>query len=470
MRKHKPIPPIEKLIIDGIAKKGKGVGRTKEGQVVFVQGAIPGDVVNVTVQKKKKRHLEGRVTHFHQESADRINPKCSHFGTCGGCSWQHMKYEAQLVHKQQEVTDAMNRIGGVEVPSYAPILGCEDTYGYRNKMEFSFSARRWLTAEEISGDKEIKDKTALGFHIPGMWDKIIDVEHCHLQSEFPNNIRNEVKSYARKNGLSFFDAREKSGFLRSLMLRNTHAGETMVVIQFFFEDIEERESLLNHLITVFPEITSLQYIINEKANDSIYDQEIICYHGAPYITEHMGNLIYQITPKAFYQTNPAQAEVLYAKALELAELQQSDVVYDLYTGLGTIAQYVAHTCEKVVGVDSVFEAIVAAKENATRNKITNATFEAGDMRKIFTDDFVARHGKPDVIILDPPRDGMHKDVIAQLRKVKSPKILYISCNPQTQARDLMLLCEDYDIVISQAVDMFPHTQHVENIVLLNIKK
>lgn len=470
MRRKKPIPPVENLSIEGIAKKGKGVGRTPDGQVVFVQGAIPGDVVDVTVQKKRRRHLEGKVSHFHKESPDRITPKCTHFGTCGGCTWQHMDYEAQLRHKQQEVSDALNRIGGVDVAEFTPIIGCKNTYGYRNKMEFSFSARRWLTPEEINGNEPVTDKTALGLHIPGMWDKIVDIEHCHLQEELPNRIRNEVKQYARQNELSFYDARERSGFLRSLMLRNTLAGEIMVVMQFFYEDKEVRIALLDHLKITFPEITSLQFIINEKANDTIYDQEIVCHHGTPFITEHMGNLAYRITPKAFYQTNPAQAEVLYAKALELAELKKTDVVFDLYTGLGTIAQYVAHACEKVVGVESVPEAIAAAKENAKRNNINNTAFEVGDMRKVFTDDFVARHGNPDVIIADPPRDGMHKDVIEQLLKLKTPKILYISCNPQTQARDLALLCEHYEVTISQAVDMFPHTQHIENIVLLKLKK
>ncbi len=470
MRRKKPLPPIEKLSIEGIAKKGKGVGRTKEGQVVFVKSAIPGDVVDVNVQKKQRRYLEGKVAKFHKESTDRVLPKCEHFGTCGGCTWQHMEYQAQLRHKQQEVTDALQRIGGIDVTDFKPIIGCENPFAYRNKMEFSFSSRRWLTAAEISGDNAVKDLTALGFHIPGMWDKIVNISYCHIQPELPNNIRNKVKEYARKQGLSFFDAREKEGFLRSLMLRTTLSGEVMVVIQFFHENKDARLDLLDHLKECFPEITSLQYIINEKANDSIYDQEIHCYHGTNYITEQMVDLSFRITPKAFYQTNPAQAEVLYAKVLELAVLKNTDVVYDLYTGLGTIAQFVAHACKKVVGIESVPEAIIAAKENAKRNGIENAFFEVGDMRKVFTDDFVARHGKADVIITDPPRDGMHKEVINQLLKLKTLKILYISCNPQTQSRDLALLNKEYNVVLSQAMDMFPHTQHVENIVLLELRK
>ncbi len=470
MRRKKPIPPIEKLTIDGIAKKGKGVGRTSEGQVVFVKGAIPGDVIGVTVQKKRRRHLEGSISAIYKSSSDRVEAKCTHFGVCGGCSWQHMRYEAQLRHKQKEVEDALQRIGGIKIQKIAPIIGCTNTFGYRNKMEFSFSAKRWLTTDEINGDVPINDRTALGFHIPGMWDKIIDIEYCHIQPELPNAIRNEIKAYARKQKLSFFDARAKEGLLRSLMLRTTSAGEIMVVIQFFYEDKYIREALLNHLIEVFPEINSLQYIINEKANDSIYDQEIHHYYGNSFITEHMGKLAFQITPKSFYQTNPKQAEVLYAKATALAELKETDTVYDLYTGLGTIAQYIANQCKKVIGIESVPEAIKAALENAKRNGIENTAFEVGDMRKVFTNDFIERHGKADVIIVDPPRDGMHKNVINQLLEVKSSKILYISCNPSTQARDLELLNTTYEPVISQAVDMFPHTQHVENIVLLKLRK
>ena len=364
MRRNKPQPPIEKLTIDGIAQKGKGVGRTQDGQVVFVKGAIPGDIVNVTVQKKRRRHLEGKVSNIIKASPDRIEAVCDHFGVCGGCSWQHMSYEAQLRHKQTEVNEALTRIGGLENVSYAPIIGCEETFGYRNKMEFSFSARRWLSFEEINGDNKIEDRTALGFHIPGMWDKIVDIEHCHIQPELPNKIRNEIKNYAREHKLSFYDAREQEGFLRSLMLRTTLSSELMVVMQFFHEDKAAQTGLLTYLKETFPEITSLQYIINEKGNDTIYDQEIHCFSGSAYITEKMGELSFRITPKAFYQTNPAQAEVLYAKALEMAKLKPTDVVYDLYTGLGTIAQYVAHACKKVVGVESVPDAIVAAKENA----------------------------------------------------------------------------------------------------------
>jgi 23S rRNA (uracil1939-C5)-methyltransferase len=467
MLKNKPQPTIEKLAINGIAQKGKGVGRTPDGQVVFVKGAIPGDIVGVTVQKRRRRHLEGKVSNIIKASPDRIEAVCDHFGVCGGCSWQHMSYEAQLRHKQTEVNEALARIGGLENVNCAPIISCEETFGYRNKMEFSFSARRWLSFEEINGDNKIEDRTALGFHIPGMWDKIVDIEHCHIQPDLPNKIRNEIKNYAREHTLSFYDAREQEGFLRSLMLRTTLSGELMVVIQFFHEDKAAQTSLLTHLKESFSEITSLQYIINEKGNDTIYDQEIHCFSGTAYITEKMGDLSFRITAKAFYQTNPAQAEVLYAKALEMAELKPTDVVYDLYTGLGTIAQYVAHACKKVVGVESVPDAIVAAKENAKRNKIDNAIFKVGDMRKVFTDSFVKRNNTPDIVITDPPRDGMHKDVIKQLLKVSPSKILYISCNPSTQARDLAILKNVYEVKLSQAVDMFPHTQHVENIVLLS---
>lgn len=467
MRKNKPLIPIEKITIDGIAQKGKGVGRTQDGQVVFVKGAIPGDIVSVTVQKKRRRHLEGKVSNIIKASQDRIDAVCNHFGLCGGCSWQHMSYDAQLRHKQNEVNEALTRIGGLKNVNHAPIIGCEDTFGYRNKMEFSFSARRWLSFEEINGDKKIEDRTALGFHIPGMWDKIVDIEYCHIQPDLPNKIRNEIKNYARKNNLSFYDAKAEEGFLRSLMLRTTLSGELMVVIQFFYEDKVAQTALLEYVKETFPQITSLQYIINEKGNDSIYDQEINCFSGSDYITEKMGDLSFRITPKAFYQTNPAQAEILYAKALEIVDLKPTDIVYDLYTGLGTIAQYVAHACKKVVGIESVPEAIVSAKENAKRNKIENVKFKVGDMRKVFTDSFVKQYNKPDVIITDPPRDGMHKDVIKQILQISPSKILYISCNPSTQSRDIALLKNTYKVKLSQAVDMFPHTQHIENIVLLS---
>lgn len=469
MPRKKPQPLVKALAIDGIAQKGKGVGRTKDGQVVFVQGAIPGDLVDVQIQKKRRRHLEGKVTKIIEASPDRTDPVCHHFGLCGGCSWQHMAYETQLKHKQRQVEDAMSRIAGLENISYAPIIGCSETFGYRNKMEFSFSAKRWLSYEEINGETEIKDRTALGFHIPGMWDKVVDIDHCHLQPELPNKIRNEVKAYARANSLSFYDSRAKDGFLRSLMLRSTRSGELMVVIQFFYEDVDAQNELLQHLKDSFAEISSLQYIINEKANDSIYDQEILLFSGKNYITEKMGSLSFRITAKSFYQTNPAQAEVLYAKAFELAALKETDIVYDLYTGLGTIAQYCAHACTKVVGVESVPDAVQAAIENAKRNKIKNTHFEVGDMRKILTDDFVEKYENPDVVIVDPPRDGMHQKVVEQLIKINSPKILYISCNASTQARDLIALKEVYKLESSQAVDMFPHTQHVENIVLLSRK-
>ena len=467
MRKNKPQPTIEKLTVEGIAQKGRGVGRTPDGQVVFVKGAIPGDIVGVTVQKRRRRHLEGKVSNIIKASPDRIEAVCDHFGVCGGCSWQHMSYEAQLRHKQTEINEAMRRIAGLENIKYAPIIGCEETFGYRNKMEFSFSARRWLNFKEINGNNKIKDRTALGFHIPGMWDKVVDIEHCHIQPNLPNKIRNEIKKYARKNNLSFYDTKEQEGFLRSLILRTTLSGELMVVIQFFYNDKAAQTSLLTHLKESFPEITSLQYIINEKANDTIYDQEIHCFSGTSYIKEKMSNLTFRITPKAFYQTNPAQAEVLYAKVLEMAQLKPTDVVYDLYTGLGTIAQYVAHACKKVVGVESVPEAILAAKENAKRNKIFNVAFEVGDMRKVFNDNLINQYNKPDIIITDPPRDGMHKDIIKQLLKIMPDKILYISCNPSTQARDLSILKNVYEVKLSQAVDMFPHTQHVENIVFLS---
>lgn len=456
---------LEKLPITGIATKGKALARTDEGLVVFVQGAVPGDIADVEVYKKRRSYAEGRVAQLISPSPDRIDPVCEHFGACGGCQWQHLSYQAQLRHKQQEVTDNLQRIGGLELPEPLPILGCENSYGYRNKMEYSFSNRRWLTQEEIQGESTL-ERNALGFHKPGMWDKVVDINNCHLQAESANAIRNFVRDYSIAHQLDFFDHRNKSGFLRTMMIRNTSIGQWMVVIQFFKEDTQARTALLDALVEALPQINSVHYVINNKPNDSIYDQDIICYQGEPYIEEQMEGLVFRITPKAFYQTNSAQAYELYKIVRKLAQLTEAERVYDLYTGLGTIAQFVAKDAAYVVGVESVPEAIDAAKENASRNQLSNTFFEVGDMKKVFNDDFVSRHGLPDVVITDPPRDGMHKDVVHQLLKLQPKRIVYVSCNPATQARDLALMKNDYEVKEVQPVDMFPHTQHVENVVLL----
>jgi len=402
-------------------------------------------------------------------SSKRVDPVCEHFGTCGGCKWQEMGYEHQLFYKQQEVTNNLVRIGKIELPEVTPILGSQKQYYYRNKMEFSFSDSRWLSLDEIKSDAEIVDRNALGFHIPGMWDKILDLNNCHLQAEPSNSIRLAVKEFAIENKLPFFNTRNQEGLLRTLMLRTTSTGETMVLIQFFKEDVEKRELLLNFLKASFPEITSLQYVINKKGNDTIYDQEVICFNGRDYIEEEMEGLRFRINAKSFYQTNSEQAYELYKITRDFAKLSGEELVYDLYTGTGTIAQFVSKKAKKVIGVESVPEAIEDAKLNAQNNQINNVEFHVGDMKKVFTAGFVTQHGIPDVIITDPPRDGMHKDVVAQLLSIKAKKIVYVSCNSATQARDLALLDSLYKVTKTQAVDMFPQTHHVENVVLLELK-
>ena len=452
-------------IIDAGAK-GKTVGKAPDGKVIFLSNAVPGDVVDVQTFKKRKAYYEGKATVFHSLSDKRTEPVCEHFGTCGGCKWQHMSYKHQLFYKEKEVVNNLTRLGHIELPKVTPILGSANEYFYRNKMEFSFSDSRWLTFEEIQSEDDFEDKNALGFHIPGMWDKILDVKTCHLQADPSNQIRNEVKDFAIKNELEFFNARNQTGLLRTLMIRTTSIGEIMVLIQFFKEDKTKRELLLNYLAEKFPEITSLQYVVNEKANDTIYDQDVICYLGRDHIFEEMEGLKFKINAKSFYQTNSEQAYELYKITRDFAGLKGDELVYDLYTGTGTIAQFVAKKAKKVIGVESVPDAIVAAKENAQLNDIKNVDFYVGDMKNVFNDSFVGTHGKPDVIITDPPRDGMHKDVVQQLLNIAANKIVYVSCNSATQARDLAILDEMYKVTRVQPVDMFPQTHHVENVVLL----
>jgi len=455
-------------VIDAGAK-GKTVAKAPDGRVIFLTNTVPGDIVDIQTFKKRKAFYEGKAIKFHTLSDKRTEPVCEHFGTCGGCKWQHMKYEEQLYFKQKEVTNNLTRIGHIELPEITPILGSNQQYFYRNKMEFSFSDSRWLTLEEIQSDEDLDDKNALGFHIPGMWDKILDIKKCHLQAHPSNAIRLEVKDFALKNDIPFFNTRNQAGLLRTLMLRTSSTGEIMVLIQFFAEDKEKRELLLDHLKTTFPEITSLQYVINPKGNDTIYDQEVICYHGRDHIFEEMEGLQFKINAKSFYQTNSAQAYELYKITRDFASLTGNEIIYDLYTGTGTIAQFVAKGAKKVIGVEAVPDAIAAAKENAKRNKIENTEFYVGDMAKVFDQAFLETHGKPDVIITDPPRDGMHKKVVEQLLNIKAEKIVYVSCNSATQARDLAILDSAYKVVKTQAVDMFPQTHHVENVVLLKLR-
>jgi len=457
---------FENIEVIDAGAKGKTIAKAPDGKVIFLPNAVPGDVVDVQTFKKRKAYYEGKATVFHKRSDKRTEPVCEHFGTCGGCKWQDMAYNHQLFYKQKEVTNNLTRIGHIELPEVTPIIGTKEQYFYRNKMEFSFSNSRWLTLEEIQSDRDLGDKNALGFHIPGMWDKILDLNKCHLQADPSNAIRNSIKAFAIDNDLEFFNTRNQTGLLRTLMIRTSSTGDLMVMIQFFKENKEKRELLLDFISTTFPEITSLQYVINEKANDTIYDQNVICYKGTDHIFEEMEGLKFKINAKSFYQTNSNQAFELYKITRDFAGLTGEELVYDLYTGTGTIAQFVAKQAKKVVGVEAVPDAISAAKENAQLNNINNVAFFVGDMKHVFNSDFIKTNGTPDVIITDPPRDGMHKDVVQQILNIAPKKIVYVSCNSATQARDLALMDTEYKVTKTQAVDMFPQTFHVENVVLL----
>jgi 23S rRNA (uracil1939-C5)-methyltransferase len=461
---------FENVKVLDAGSKGKGIGKASDGRVLIIDQVVPGDVVDVSTYKKRKSYYQAKPTRFVELSSKRTEPVCQHFGVCGGCKWQNMGYEHQLFYKEKEVLENLRRIGKIDISETRPILGSENIYFYRNKMEFSFSNSKWLTETEIASGKDIEDKNALGFHIPGMWDKILNLEKCHLQEDPSNAIRNKIREFATKNNLEFFNPREKTGLLRTLMIRTSSTGEYMILIQFFRENKAKRELLLDFIVEEFPEVTSLQYVINEKGNDTIYDQEVVNYFGRDFIYEEMEGLKFKINAKSFYQTNSAQAYELYKVAREFADLSGDELVYDLYTGTGTIAQFVAKKAKHVVGIEAVPEAIEDAKANAKLNGIENTSFFAGDMKKIFTPTFIAKHGQPDVIITDPPREGMHKEVVEQILKVKPKRIVYVSCNSATQARDLDLMREFYSVEISQAVDMFPQTHHVENVVSLRLKE
>ncbi len=460
-----------KIVFDHIkvldaGAKGVSVAKAPDGKIIFIPNVVPGDVVDIQTLKKRKAYYEGKAVRFHEFSEHRIEPICEHFGVCGGCKWQNMKYSQQLFYKQNEVKNHLQRIGKIELPEFEPILGSEKQFFYRNKMEFGFSNSRWLTQDEIESEVDLGNRNALGFHIPKMWDKILDINKCYLQEDPSNAIRNEIRNFANLNNLSFFNPRSHEGLLRTLMLRTASTGEIMVLIQFFEDDKQNRELLLDHLYEKFPQITSLQYVINQKANDTLYDTNIKLYKGLDYILEEMEGLKFSINAKSFYQTNSDQAFELYKITRDFAGLTGNEIVYDLYTGTGTIAQFVSKKAKKVIGVESVPEAIEDAKANAKRNNITNCDFFVGDMKVVFNEAFISKHGKPDVIITDPPRDGMHKDVIEQLLKIEPQKIVYVSCNSATQARDLALMDEKYRVTRVRPVDMFPQTHHVENVVLL----
>ena len=457
------------MLVTDAGAKGKSIAKAPDGRVIFISNAVPGDVVDIQTMKQRKAYYEGKAIKIHEYSPKRTEPVCKHFGTCGGCKWQNMHYDYQLEYKQREVVNNLQRLGKIDLPDITPISGSKDIYFYRNKMEFSFSDSKWLTLKQIQSDEIIEDRNALGFHIPGMWDKILDIDKCHLQRDPSNAIRNGVKEFATKNNIPFFNARNQEGLLRTLMIRTSSTGELMVLVQFFEDAEAQRKLVLEYLKETFPEITSLLYVINEKGNDTIYDQDVICYAGRDHIFEEMEGLKFKINAKSFYQTNSEQAYELYKITRDFAELKGDETVFDLYTGTGTIAQFVAKKAKKVIGVEAVPDAIIAAKENAQLNEIENVEFYVGDMKNVFNDAFIGQHGQPDVVITDPPRDGMHKDVVTQLIKIKADRIVYVSCNSATQARDLALLDPYYKVERVQPVDMFPQTHHVENVVLLKLK-
>lgn len=467
-RKKKPLPLLEKILITDVAAEGKALARVDD-LVVFAPYVVPGDVVDLQVRRKKHSYAEAEAVRFHERSPLREDPFCQHFGVCGGCKWQCLKYEEQLCYKQKQVVDALTRIGKVELPEVMPILGSRHTRAYRNKLEFGFSNKKWLTLEQISSGVVFDNMNAVGFHIPGAFDKILDIDHCHLMDDVNNRIRNDIRQYAFDHGLSFFDLRAQQGLLRGMMLRNSATGELMLLMQFHWTSQHEQQeamALMQHLSEKFPEVTSLLYVNNLKANDTVGDLDIQTFAGTDFIYETMEGLRFKVGPKSFYQTNTEQAYELYSVARKFAALTGSELVYDLYTGTGTIANFVARQARAVVGIEYVPEAIEDAKVNAELNQIDNASFFAGDMKDILTREFLEEHGRPDVIITDPPRAGMHKDVVDTILFAAPQRIVYVSCNPATQARDLQLLNADYKVEAVQPVDMFPHTHHVENVVLL----
>lgn len=467
-RKKKELPLLEKVTITDVAAEGKAVAKVNE-LVIFVPYVVPGDVVDLQVKRKKNHYAEAVAVKFHEKSPLRTEPFCSHFGVCGGCKWQCLSYEEQLKYKQKQVFDNLTRIGKVELPEFRPILGSEKTRFYRNKLEFTFSNKRWLTEEEVKQDVKYDQMNAVGFHIPGAFDKVLAIDKCWLQDDISNQIRNAVRDYAYAHNFPFFDLRTQEGLLRNIMIRTSSTGELMVVLQCKVTDDEGRrkmEEILQFMADSFPQITSLMYVINNKCNDTIGDLDVEVFKGNDHIFEEMEGLRFKVGPKSFYQTNSEQAYNLYKVAREFAGLTGNELVYDLYTGTGTIANFVARKARKVVGIEYVPEAIEDAKVNSALNGIDNTLFYAGDMKDILTNDFIAEHGRPDVIITDPPRAGMHNDVIDMILAAEPKRIVYVSCNPATQARDLQLLDGKYKVTAVQPVDMFPHTHHVENVVQL----
>ena len=466
-RKKNPIL-IEKIEIIDTANKGKSIAK-HDDRVIIVDNGVPGDICDISVYKRRRKYWQAEIKKIHKYSQYRVTPKCEHFGICGGCKWQNMQYNSQLKFKEKEVLNNLKRIGKIDTTNHEKIIGSKEDYFYRNKMEFTFSNKRWLSKEEIKSRIKITDRNACGFHVPGMFDKIINLNHCYLQKEPSNRIRLSINKFSKKNKFSYFDIREKKGFLRNLIIKNSSKGDLMVLMQFYENNKKNIKLLMNHLKDSFSEITSLLYTVNQKANSTIYDQEIILFHGKEYIQEELDGLLFNIGAKSFFQTNSNQAKILYRKTKELANIKKNEVVYDLYTGTGTIAQFVANSAKKVIGIDSVIEGIEAAFINAKQNNITNCSFYCGDMKEIFSEHFIKKNGHPDIIIADPPREGIHKKVIEQILKIKPNRIIYVSCNSATQARDINILSDIYKIKKIQPVDMFPQTHHVENIVSLEIK-
>ena len=467
-RKKKELPLIENVEIVDVAAEGKAIAKVDD-LVVFIPYVVPGDVIDLQITRKKNKYAEGKPVRFISYSPNRTEAFCEHFGICGGCKWQVLPYAEQLKYKQKQVEDNLTRIGKIELPDIHHILGSEKTQFYRNKLEFTFSNKKWLTLEQINSGESFDNMNALGFHIPGMFDKVLDIDKCWLQEDISNQIRNFIRQYCYDKNYTFFDLRNRGGLMRNLIVRTSTTGELMVIVVFYDDEKDQQQDLLTAVATEFPQITSLLYIVNQKANDTITDQEVLVWKGNDCIYEEMEGLKFKIGPKSFYQTNSEQAYNLYKIARDFANLSGDELVYDLYTGTGTIANFVAGKAKKVIGIEYVEDAILDARVNSQINKIDNTLFYAGDMKDILTQDFINEHGRPDVIITDPPRAGMHDDVIKTILFAEPDRIVYVSCNPATQARDLSLLDEKYKVERVQPVDMFPHTHHVENVVLL-VKK
>lgn len=464
-RKRKELPVLPEIEITGVAAEGKSIARFND-MVIFIPFGAPGDIADIKIDRKKHSYAEGHIERLITPSPIRTQPRCEHFTVCGGCRWQHLPYEYQLECKQKQVTDALTRIAKVELPEISPIIGSKEIWHYRNKMEYTFSNKKWLTFDQLRSGEEFPDRDAAGFHIPGAFDKVLDINRCHLQDDFGNRLRNFIKDYGKAEGMSFYDLKSNSGFLRTLMIRIASTGEIMVLMAVGEDNQCAIQKLMSAINDRFPEITSLSYVINTKLNDTFADLDIVTFSGRPYIEERMDDLRFRIGPKSFYQTNSEQAHRLYEVARDFADLKGGELVYDLYTGTGTIANFVAKRCRKVIGIEYVEDAIKDARINSEVNGIENTLFFAGDMKDVLTDDFINEHGRPEVMIVDPPRAGMHGDVVNVILNAEPERIVYVSCNPATQARDLALLDEKYKVVRVQPVDMFPHTHHVENVVKL----